>query len=366
MDYVMSAKEFRTLLESMVTVENKWLRENNSQSPVFQIYDGEKKINVPNEGALMLKADGDLMCPSVSLYRMRKEYHEMLAEKGIAHSVYVAKQFIDDYFRMIEDSHRSLRETQSSISIPFDFEKVRDSIRPCICKTDRNRELLAEVSHREVLDLSIYYRIDVEMPEEMGVAGTVVVSNRMLDGWNWHSNVPITEETLYARAHENERVRSRITDMNDVMGGIIGDILGIPLEKPPYTVPEAEYEKMYIITNESKQYGAVDVFVGIGMEEFIGQKEMDFYILPSSIHEAILVPDTEDLSPKILSGFVAQVNGTEVPEDEKLSDNVYYYDHKTKEVQIAYDADAAKLERSEAEKKEQAPAVSRQSPRHGR
>lgn len=54
----------------------------------------------------------------------------------------------------------------------------------------------------------------------------------------------------------------------------------------------------------------------------------DFYILPSSIHEILLVPDNGDKAADDLRDMVREVNATQVSPEEKLTDNVYHYDSK--------------------------------------
>jgi len=66
------------------------------------------------------------------------------------------------------------------------------------------------------------------------------------------------------------------------------------------------------------------------MEECCEKLGGSFYILPSSVHEVILVPDNEEISKDNLVRMVREVNATQVEEQEQLSDFVYYYNAKTK------------------------------------
>ena len=54
----------------------------------------------------------------------------------------------------------------------------------------------------------------------------------------------------------------------------------------------------------------------------------NFYVLPSSVHECILVPDQGQYSRMELTRMVREVNQTQVEDDEILSDQVYYYDRQ--------------------------------------
>ena len=60
-----------------------------------------------------------------------------------------------------------------------------------------------------------------------------------------------------------------------------------------------------------------------------------YFILPSSIHETILVPDSGLYTPRELQEMVKSVNHTQMDPRETLSDSVYYYDRKIKKLSIA-------------------------------
>ena len=56
----------------------------------------------------------------------------------------------------------------------------------------------------------------------------------------------------------------------------------------------------------------------------------DFYIIPVSVHELLLLPDGEGLNPKELKQMLEETNHTLTAKEEWLSDSIYYYDTRTK------------------------------------
>jgi hypothetical protein len=89
---------------------------------------------------------------------------------------------------------------------------------------------------------------------------------------------------------------------------------------------------MYVLTNTSGSLGAAALFypdVKDKAAELIGS---DYYILPSSTHEVILVPDSAGINPKELCEMVKQANRTVVDEKDILSDNVYHYDKDSRDL----------------------------------
>ena len=91
---------------------------------------------------------------------------------------------------------------------------------------------------------------------------------------------------------------------------------------------------MWVVTKTKKINGSSLILYRNELDKIAMRLGSDLYILPSSIHELIVVPsdigDTQELRM-----MVAAVNENEVPEEELLSDNVYYYDRATGKVRIA-------------------------------
>ena len=85
---------------------------------------------------------------------------------------------------------------------------------------------------------------------------------------------------------------------------------------------------MYVMTNEQQINGAsVMLYEGI-FRRFTRVHPSDYYILPSSIHELILVPANEVHVPEELFDIVKNANDTVVSQDDYLSDSVYFYDYQ--------------------------------------
>ena len=71
----------------------------------------------------------------------------------------------------------------------------------------------------------------------------------------------------------------------------------------------------------------------------------DFFLLPSSVHEVILIPDKPDMQYSELEKIVKEVNATQVDVKDQLSDHVYHYDAKEKVFELAEKFDARKKEK---------------------
>lgn len=92
---------------------------------------------------------------------------------------------------------------------------------------------------------------------------------------------------------------------------------------------------MYVLTTESGCFGASAMCYD-GVLEKIGELfRVGFYILPSSVHEVIILPDTGSHSAKDLRRMVHDANRSVVDDKDILSDEVYYYSYQWNELSIA-------------------------------
>ena len=90
--------------------------------------------------------------------------------------------------------------------------------------------------------------------------------------------------------------------------------------------------QMYVITNKNKIFGASTIiYPGVLME--FAQQRGNFYVLPSSIHEVIFIPASENIDEEEMKIMVKEVNETQVPKEDFLSDEVYFYNAETYELQ---------------------------------
>lgn len=150
--------------------------------------------------------------------------------------------------------------------------------------------------------------------EDKGIS-YIRLSEKQLDEWG------VTEEEVYGQAVNNMKgdgysLRKMDEIINNLFGGEGKDI---PVPDGPGG-PE-----MYVLTNKKAVYGAAGILLGADyfQEALRGRS---FYLLPSSIHETILVMDEDRGHGGRYSGMVSEVNDSVVADNEILSDHAYFYD----------------------------------------
>ncbi|MBE5949355.1 MAG: hypothetical protein E7261_10045 [Lachnospiraceae bacterium] len=189
---------------------------------------------------------------------------------------------------------------------------------------DKNKELLENIPHRRWHDLAIVYYVLVSC-DELGT-GTILIRNEHLKLWN------VGEQELYAFATENtpRLLKKTIKTMAEIILDFMDERL-MDSDENEITVKAAKEfgentpVKMYVMGNKVKLNGACVILYDRSMASFAEYVDSDFYILPSSIHEVILVPANEDVDEQSLLSLVREVNENNVTEEEWLSDNVYKY-----------------------------------------
>ena len=104
------------------------------------------------------------------------------------------------------------------------------------------------------------------------------------------------------------------------------DMLDVMFEDHPV-------KEMYVISNEMGLHGAASILYDEPLQEVAQLLGEDLYILPSSIHEIIVVPCSMG-EPEHLSEMVKDINAGVVRAEEVLSDNVYVYDKNTRSISM--------------------------------
>ncbi len=210
-----------------------------------------------------------------------------------------------------------------------DFTQVAERLSIKVINYEMNREFLEGTPHFKYGDLAAIFQVQMNM-EAYG-SMTATVKNEQLNTWG------VTPATLLAEATKNmeEKQPPHITSMFDVLKELMGmDIPDLPGNKP----------EMFVMSNESKMNGAAGIIFTDRLQEFAEEQGADIFIIPSSIHELILVPAVGEMSAQDIKEMVRDVNDTQLDAQDRLSYNVYLYSREEKQLMIADTKEPLKLE----------------------
>lgn len=204
----------------------------------------------------------------------------------------------------------------------LDYENVKEKLQVRICDVEANREWLQDKAHTIHGDFAAFYTINLQENAD-GIASKTVTTD-LIDTWQ------IDLSTLHQDAMKADLKRMpALHSMDNLISTMVfgmgepENLLGKEIDASAFDQP------MFCLTNENRMNGA-----GLILNEDIRRQvadfmKSDFYILPSSIHEILVVPADGTLELQELSNMVKEINETQVSIEERLSDHVQFCDEKT-------------------------------------
>ena len=279
---------------------------------------GEYRISIhdvmKNNGVMLcgltLKQDDSNISPTIYLNSYYDAYRNGQATLG---------GIVDEVLEVYERNrvNRSIDMRQF-----LDYDIVKHRIVYKLINTEQNQELLRDVPHIAFHDLSIVFQFLI-MEESFGNA-TILIHNAHLKLWN----VSVTE--LYKVARQNTPVLSKyeIKSMSEVLCELSccdgADSIGEERAQLP----------LYVLSNRSRVHGAACMLYPDLLKDFAEAMGQDIYIIPSSVHEVLLLPTDSRQEAAYIKEMVQEVNDTQVNMEELLSYSVYFYARKEGKVHM--------------------------------
>lgn len=235
----------------------------------------------------------------------------------------IVSYLVDVYMKNRKDLPFNLKEM-------FSRESILAKVQPVLVNREKNEELLKSVPSRWFAgDLAIIYKVIIE---DLGGNASVTIKNDLMEKEN------LSEEELYENALKNLDDKIVVNSMYDTMKKTLLD--DCMTRFPDMSTDELdkvvkdmmvmsgageEDTTLTVITNKNKYFGAASILDNATLMELRDTFDSDFYILPSSIHEVIVVPTSKGDDVEQFRDMVREVNDTQVAPDEILSYNVYLY-----------------------------------------
>lgn len=205
----------------------------------------------------------------------------------------------------------------NSIVSAWEVAKERISIR--VLNYEWNKGKFKGIPHKKLLDLAIVPVLTIDLNSDG--SGTTFVNEYFLQNWG------IDEETLWEAANGwLEKEEFEYKGLMDLLRDMVGEI---------DESMEVKF-RLYFFGNQTRTYGAAAILRTDILEKFSEEIDGNFYIIPSSIHELLLLPDRgmDENDDAELKEMIEMVNDQQVSCEERLSYNLYYYDKETKKVEI--------------------------------
>lgn len=261
------------------------------------------KNNDTHLDGLTLLSDSYNLSPTIYLNHYFKQY-----EKGRSLS-----EIEDD---ILNTYHENCPVRNVDISFFTDYDKVKSRIIFKLVNYERNRELLRDVPHYRFLDLALIFNCLVESTPSG--SATILIHEHHLSYWN------ITRDDLYALAQQNtpKLLSYELRNMTEVLKDLFSDE-DLVNDMSGFDIPSGS--SMYVLTNRCKLNGSGCILYPNLLRDFAKRLDSDLFILPSSIHEVLIIPAKSHSSPDELSDMVKDVNSSQLSREEVLSDHIYYF-----------------------------------------
>lgn len=273
------------------------------------------KQNDQHLTALNIRRDGEPVIPTIYIDPLYKSYLDGEDPDKLVGDI--ADQRIE---YNVEDIPEEFMEVSS-------YENVKGKLQIVLCDPEMNQDRLQGKVSKPFGEYTAMYQVALRRDGE--TFGTVAVTESLLQYWN------ITPEQLHADAlaAENARVPS-LFSMNDLMVQMMGG------PEPKNLFQEQEDPgfggvPLFCLTTSDKMFGAslmVRDDILANAAEVLGS---NFFILPSSTHEVLLMPEPFADDAAALVSMVREINENEVMPNERLSDKVQFYDRETRTLENA-------------------------------
>lgn len=244
--------------------------------------------------------------------------------------------YLDSFYQQFREKEFTLDEVCNQIAMFYqqdntpnldlswfsDYNQCRNKLTVKLVGIEANRELLKDAAHFEFGDLAGIYQIDLQNVFPAMGHSTITVRNEHIAMWN------ISDKQIYTDAILNlHKEEYKITGLMNIIAGDIPENAAWD-----FGTVEKPIMEMYMLSNHDMCNGAAGMLRMDLLQDFSEQIGENLVILPSSLHEVILVPEDQETDMKTLIDMVTSINRDVVDKEDFLSNNAYFYDRETHEM----------------------------------
>lgn len=266
------------------------------------------KVNLSLEG-LTIRKQGENIAPTIYLNQYFNQFNDGRAMDDI----------VRDIIRVYENNQPENIMDVFKTEDFYDFDKMKEKIVLKVINTERNLDLLEQVPNLEMegLGLSVVFYVSLMTGEQ---SAGILIKNEHLKLWE----KTVSDLLTVAEVNTNRMHAFTIKSMYEVLSGMFGfeeDLI-------PDDVPA-----LYVLTDKHNTFGASQLYLKDKIREFAEKNNCDVYILPSSVHELLLLrADFPNVEPEYLKEMVCEVNATEVSDEDFLCDGAYKFELATDKI----------------------------------
>lgn len=269
------------------------------------------KNNGVIEDALIIRLPGQNIVPTIYLAPFYDDYIQGQSLDSITSSIY------DFYYKNLPSDICDIKDL-------IEFEKNKSNICFSLINYNSNMDRLRDLIYVRKLDLAMIFHVDVSIE---GIMGSFTLTKDYLRLWS------TTPDELADIAIKNSPVLKPacLLSMTSILNRMNHNL-------PTLNVADLGIEDndlFYVLTNQNMYRGAACMFYPDELKKFSKKIDDDIYIVPSSIHEVIVLPSTVIEDTCEIKRIIEIVNHTELDTIDILSGNLYFYSRCDDEISIA-------------------------------
>ena len=212
--------------------------------------------------------------------------------------------------------------------------KLYESVILIMINYEKNKSLLDGMIYKRFHEFAIVPKWKAITQDKKGIC-FVSISDQLI------KNFDIDVDRLFQCAYINtlEKVGYEFISFQSFQSGItendMFDLFCYADKSELELIPdEMIFNNMFILTNSRLEYGSVFLYFNEVLHNIFSKYELNFYIIPSSINELIIMYETPWCCMDGFKNIIHTVNEFVLSENEFLSDNLYYYDGSSKELRV--------------------------------
>ncbi|MBQ3601503.1 MAG: hypothetical protein II992_09945 [Lachnospiraceae bacterium] len=273
------------------------------------------KNNGVNREGITIRKQNEIVSPNIYL----DNYYDRYCEgEGL-------DEITDEILIFYEKAKLDCSFTKDDIC---DYSVIKDKIFFRLVNYEKNKEQLEDLPHIRYLDFAITFHY--LLTQQKGSIQSYCINKRLQNNWE----VQIDELYQVALHNTPKLFPASIQSMDQLLYDLLGrDLMEESLEASKAMdllgITKSNKVPMYVMTNTKGVNGATTLIYPKLLKSLASKVETSLYLLPSSIHEWIVIPYDKEFEPTTLKNMVLEVNQTQVPEEEILSDEVYLYEKGT-------------------------------------
>lgn len=251
---------------------------------------------------IVIMEEADSVSPTIYLEEPYRQYQDGMSLSEIAEEIMALYEKHTHNIKLDMDFFR-------------DFSQVEDRIFHKLVNYEKNKALLQDVPWFRWHDLAVTFYYAME--EKAFGRASILIHNSHLDMWGQSA------EAIYRTARRN--MKQGMPELLMPMQKLLEEMVGVTMEENGMS--------LYVLTNREKLFGASAMLYSEKIKELADRLQTDLLILPSSVHEVLLLPDDRNQEYDFYRQMVNEVNTTQVDPEEILSFGLYRYNREKSEIE---------------------------------